>query len=152
MLNKVIHLTNKNKLRLVEFEKTLRMNEPDIWFNDFDETKYRRQVESADFDKEHSHVFCIEVDGIIIGRCDLILQENLYDFSTTGYIDWIYIDIRYRCRGFGRALLDAVFDYSKQIGLESCYLFTAKNEHAKRFYKGINDLILEDKEVASKVF
>jgi len=148
----VVCLTNENKGLLVDFEKIIRETEPEIWTGDFDVREYKDKVSNRDFNTQNNIVISAIKDNKIIGRCDLIMHESMMDFQKTGYIDWIYVEKTNRGSGIGKVLIEKAVEQARQLGAEYCYLFTAGNAEAQAFYKGLDILELDRKEVAHRYF
>ncbi len=148
----IVILNNDNKKLLLEFEKNIRISEPDIWYEEFNEEKYLINLEKSDFNTSNNIIICIMKEKQIQARCDVIIQESYMDFKKTAYIDWIYVEKTNRGEGFGKLLIDEAIKEIRKLGANYCYLFTAKNEEARNFYKKIEVLDLEKIEVAHKYF
>jgi len=135
---------------LIDFEKLIRKTEPEIWFKQFDEDYYREKLDKMDLDKKSNIIFCMLDNQKVIARCDLIILESAMDFEKTGYIDWIYVEKTNRGNGFGKELINKVLEYLKDVGASYCYLFTAQNKEAQKFYIKQDYLEIDKKEVAYK--
>lgn len=145
---KEIYINNTNKNLLIEFERAIRKSEPDIWASGFDENTFIKNVSKCNFDTENNQVICLHNGSEVIGRCDLIIQKSLMDFGKSVYIDWIYVEIASRKKGIGKLLINEALEYTKKIGATNCYLFTADNQEAKKFYSSLEALTVENKEIA----
>lgn len=152
MKYKIERLTNDKKHLLIEFEKRIRQTEPDIWLEQFNAEDYQQKLALCDFDSSNNMIFCILRKNAIVARCDLIIQESYSDFEKTGYIDWIYVEKNNRSNGFAKLLINEALEKIKTLGVTYCYLFTAKNDEAQAFYKSLETLDIEKKEIAHKHF
>ena len=87
----VKYLEEKAIDKLIEFEKESKKTEPDIWIGSFKEEEYRRKFEGYNIDAlKNNKIIVAEIDGKIVGRCDVLIMDSLFDFERAGYIDWIY--------------------------------------------------------------
>lgn len=143
-------LTSKDIDVLCEFEKEARKTEPDIWLDEFKEDEYREKLESININKlENTKIVIAEQNGVIIGRCDIMISLSLFDFEKSGYIDWVYVLKDQRGKGIGKKLFRGAEEYFKSQGVKRYYLFTAENKQAQEFYHR-QDFKFSKSEVAEK--
>jgi|GEM_PF-1138801 len=135
---------------LIGFEQGIRISEPDIWVGDFKAQTYRDFIKAKGLSRKSNRILGLYKEEQMIGRCDMIVYDNLMDVDKTLYIDWIYVDINYRGKGHAQDLLRAVYRYAHSIGAEYVYLFTASNDQAQVFYEKQATLELTDRQVAGK--
>lgn len=86
----------------------------------------------------------------MVGRCDVVIIQSLFDFTKTGYIDWIYTLSSHRGHGIGKKMLLGAEEYLRLQGVTSYYLFTAANEQATEFYHRQSSLKFSQREVAER--
>ncbi len=145
-------LSNENKEDLIRFESTIHGNEPDIWTEKFDEEKYRELVVKNDISREKNFIVAAFDGDRMVGRCDVVVYENLYDFTKTAYIDWLYVDINYRNKGIATNLINESSNILEKANVGYAYLFAASNKEAQKFYQNLDGYQLKEKVVAQKYF
>lgn len=144
-------VTNSDVEYIVSLDKFMRKEEPGI-FNEYNEQSYRdnwvkHPIESND---TSDVLICLDGDEIV-GRVDLMYEKSYMDFSTVGYVDWIYTRPSYRGRGIGKKLLEEAEKVFKEKGCSKYYLFIADNEQAIKFYDS-TDLRISTMKTGEKKF
>lgn len=75
---------------------------------------------------EYEKVFAAIIDDSVVGFCALV-KESCCDSDDEPWLDFLFVDERYRSRGIARMLVDTVCDYAKSLGFEQIFLCTASH-------------------------
>jgi len=75
----------------------------------------------------NSNITCVLEDENEIRGLAMMTQE--------GYIRFLYVDIRFLRKGYGRKLLSAMEEKAKGLGLEKVYLHTSKYTSDNKIYE-----------------
>ena len=139
-------LERENVQKVIEFERELRKQEPDTYYWEPDET-YAKQLE-ASFDDPRFNTaisFIAVKDDTVIGRIDGSVISSRSDASCcSAYLDWICVLKSERHNKVAQALLKALREECKKLGVSVLIALTANNEEAQRFYKGVEDASMHD--------
>ena len=139
-------LERENVQKVIEFERELRKQEPDTYYWEPDET-YAKQLE-ASFDDPRFNTaisFIAVKDDTVIGRIDGSVISSRSDASCcSAYLDWICVLKSERHNKVAQALLKALLEECKKLGVSVLIALTANNEEAQRFYKGVEDASMHD--------
>lgn len=129
---------------VLDFERRLR-EEEDVWGWEIDE-KYIADVKASFRDGRFQNSLSLLAyeDGRVIGRIDAVLIPSHFDGSVKAYLDWICVLKSCRHRGAAQALLSALRERLKALGVDTLIALTAANEEAQRFYKSVPDSIMRD--------
>ncbi len=132
--------------RLVEFEKQLRIEEPDTYFWEPDD-EYARLLENSFDDPRFvcSISFLAYKDNKIVGRIDASLIASRSDASCySAYLDWICVLKSERHNKVAQALLEELRKALKSKGVGLLIALMANNEEAQRFYKKVENASMHD--------
>ena len=80
---------------------------------------------------EYEKVFAAVEDDSVVGFCTLV-KESCCESDDEPWLDFLFVDERYRSRGIARMLVDAVCDYAKALSFEQIFLCTASH---REFYE-----------------
>jgi len=75
---------------------------------------------------EYEKVFAAVEDDSVVGFCTLV-KESCCESDDEPWLDFLFVDERYRSRGIARMLVDTVCDYAKSLGFEQIFLCTASH-------------------------
>ena len=126
---------------IAAFEQEARRTEADIFLEDFDADKFRKDTESAlknpAFSSAHC-MMCVDDTSRALGRIDFAITAS-YAFggSLQAYVDWVYVLKEFRHRGVARFLLAQMAAFIKNMGAKEYFLVVAGNEEAERFYHSL---------------
>lgn len=140
----IMQYTEKEIPDVLDFERRLR-EEEDVWGWEIDDN-YIRDVKESFRDGRFENALSLLAyeDGKVIGRIDAVLLPSHFDGSVKAYLDWICVLQSCRHRGAAQALLAALRDRLKALGVDTLVALTAANEEAQRFYKSVPDSIMRD--------
>ncbi len=140
----IMQYTEKEIPDVLDFERRLR-EEEDVWGWEIDDN-YIRDVEASFRDGRFENALSLLAyeDGKVIGRIDAVLLPSHFDGSVKAYLDWICVLQSCRHRGAAQALLAALRERLKTLGVDTLIALTAANEEAQRFYKSVPDSIMRD--------
>ncbi len=129
---------------VLDFERRLR-EEEDVWGWEIDE-KYISDVSASFRDRRFDNSLSLLAwqSGRVIGRIDAVLIPSHFDGSVKAYLDWICVLKSRRHQGAAQALLSALRDRLKDLGVDTLIALTAANEEAQRFYKSVPDSVMRD--------
>ena len=129
---------------VLAFERQLR-EEEDVWGWEID-GKYVRDVTASFGDRRFDNSLSLLAyrDGSVIGRIDAVLIPSHFDGSVKAYLDWICVLKSCRHRGAAQALLSALRERLKALGVDTLIALTASNEEAQRFYRAVPDSVMRD--------
>ena len=131
---------------MIAFETELRVQEPDTYYWEPDET-YRRQLEMS-FDDERFNTamsFIAIKDNKVIGRIDASVLASRSDAACfSAYLDWICVLKSERHHQVAQALLDTLRAECKAQGVGVLIALMASNEEAQRFYKNVKYASIHD--------
>jgi GNAT superfamily N-acetyltransferase len=77
--------------------------------------------------EETGRGWLVELDGAVVGFCVANVQ--------TGNVWALFVDPEHECRGYGRALHDAMISWLWAQGLDRLWLTTSPATRAERFYE-----------------
>ncbi len=139
-------LEKKDIPKLIEFEKQLRMEEPDTYFWEPDE-QYVRNLEESFEDPRYlcSVSFLAFKEEKVIGRIDASLIASRSDASCySAYLDWICVLKSERHNKVAQALLNELRRALKEKGVGLLIALMANNEEAQRFYSNVENASMHD--------
>lgn len=143
---KIKRLEKSDVQRVITFELELRMQEPDTYYWEPDET-YKRQLE-ASFDDPRfntSMSFIAVKDDKVIGRIDASILASRSDAACySAYLDWICVLKSERHNKVAQALLTTLRTECKERGVGVLIALMANNDEAQRFYKSVKDASIHD--------
>ncbi len=132
--------------RVIEFEKELRLQEPDTYYWDPDGS-YKKQLEQSFADPRfNTAISLIAVkENKVIGRIDASLISSRSDAACySAYMDWICVLKSERHNKVAQSLLNALRDECKNQGVGVLIALMANNAEAQSFYKGVEDASIHD--------
>lgn len=132
--------------RVIEFEKELRLQEPDTYYWDPDRS-YKKQLEQSFADSRfNTAISLIAVkENKVIGRIDASLISSRSDAACySAYMDWICVLKSERHNKVAQSLLNALRDECKNQGVGVLIALMANNAEAQSFYKGVEDASIHD--------
>lgn len=132
--------------RVIEFEKELRLQEPDTYYWDPDEP-YKKQLEQSFSDQRFNTAisFIAVKENKVIGRIDASLISSRSDAACySAYMDWICVLKSERHNKVAQRLLNALRDECKNQGVGVLIALMANNAEAQSFYKGVEDASIHD--------
>ena len=132
--------------RVIEFEKELRLQEPDTYYWDPD-GPYKKQLEQSFADPRfNTAISLIAVkENKVIGRIDASLISSRSDAACySAYMDWICVLKSERHNKVAQSLLNALRDECKNQGVGVLIALMANNAEAQSFYKGVEDASIHD--------
>ena len=129
---------------VLDFERRLR-EEEDVWGWEIDD-KYISDVKASFRDSRFDNALSLLAweDGKVIGRIDAVLIPSHFDGSVKAYLDWICVLKSCRHKGAAQALMAALRDRLKALGVDTLIALTASNEEAQRFYKSVENSEMHD--------
>lgn len=140
----IMQYTEKEIPDVLDFERRLR-EEEDVWGWEIDDN-YIRDVKASFRDGRFENALSLLAyeDGKVIGRIDAVLLPSHFDGSVKAYLDWICVLQSCRHRGAAQALLAALRERLKTLGVDTLIALTAANEEAQRFYKRVPRSLMRD--------
>lgn len=132
--------------RVIEFEKELRLQEPDTYYWDPDGS-YKKQLEQSFADPRfNTAISLIAVkENKVIGRIDASLISSRSDAACySAYMDWICVLKSERHNKVAQSLLNALRDECKNQGVGVLIALMANNAEAQSFYKGVENASIHD--------
>ena len=138
--------------KIIEYEKQLRIEEPDTYFWEPDET-YRKNLIFSFSDPRfiNSRSFLAVENGKVIGRIDALIISSRADADcSTAYLDWISVLKSKRHGKIAQKMLMALQDVLKEKGIHLLITLMAGNDEAQRFYRNIENAAIHDEGVWMK--
>ena len=132
--------------KVIDFEKELRIQEPDTYYWDPDEA-YKKQLENSFEDERFNTAisFLAVKDNKVIGRIDASVISSRSDASCySAYLDWICVLKSERHNKVARSLLNALRTECKNRGIGVLIALMANNDEAQSFYKSVTDASIHD--------
>jgi len=132
--------------QIIDFEKEVRIQEPDTYFWEPDETYKNQLVDSFSDPRFNTALSFIAVkEDKIIGRIDAALVTSRSDASCfSAYLDWICVLKSERHNKIAQKLLNALREECKKQGVNVLIALMANNDEAQKFYKSIKDASIHD--------
>ena len=132
--------------KVISFEQELRIQEPDTYYWEPDET-YKNKLEQSFSDQRFNTAlsFIAVKEKKVIGRIDASLISSRSDASCfSAYMDWICVLKSERHNQVAQALLKALRDECKKLGVGVLIALMANNGEAQRFYKNVEEASIHD--------
>ena len=133
-------------VKVIEFERELRVQEPDTYYWEPDE-EYRERLEKSFDDPRFitSLSFLALKDGHVIGRIDASLVASRSDASCfAAYLDWICVLKSERHHQVAQSLLQTIRNECRKNNVGILIALMAENDEAQRFYKRVKDAAIHD--------
>lgn len=129
---------------VISFEKKLREQE-DFWGWAIDEA-YANRVKDSFADERFANSISLLAyeEGQVVGRIDTSLIASRFDGTVNAYLDWLCVLKSYRHKGIARQLMAAARGELKKCGAKSLIGIIAHNEESIKFYRSIQDAVIED--------
>ena len=138
--------------KVIEYEKQLRIEEPDTYFWEPDET-YRNNLITSFSDARFTNAlsYLALENGKVIGRIDALIISSRADADcSTAYLDWISVLKSKRHGKIAQKMLMALQDVLKEKEIHLLIALMAGNEEAQRFYRNIENAAIHDEGVWMK--
>ncbi|WP_022758417.1 GNAT family N-acetyltransferase [Butyrivibrio fibrisolvens] len=149
---RVVPFTVEYVDKIIEYEKQLRIEEPDTYYWEPDET-YRKNLISSFGDPRfiNSRSFLAVENGKVIGRIDALILSSLADADcSTAYLDWISVLKSKRHGKVAQKMLTTLQNVLKDKGIHLLIALMAGNDEAQRFYRSIENSAIHDEGVWMK--
>ena len=118
---------------LIELLRALFAIEAD--FN-FDEHKQRRGLELLIKNQSERRVFVAEIENQAVGMCSVQTLISTAQGAPKGWIEDVCVDEKYRGRGVGKMLLQAVDDWCLARNIRGLQILCdTENAPAQKFYE-----------------
>lgn len=132
--------------KVIEFEKELRIQEPDTYYWQPDEA-YKKQLDHS-FEDERFNTAMSYIalrDNKVIGRIDASVIASRSDATCySAYLDWICVLKSERHNKVAQSLLNTLRAECKERGIGVLVALMANNDEAQNFYKCIEDASIHD--------
>lgn len=138
---------------VIEFEKQLRIEEPNTYFWDIDDD-YVKNLENSFKDPRfiNSFSFLAYKKGKVVGRIDSSIISSKTDASCcSAYLDWICVLKSERHHKVAQLLISNLRQALKKKGVEVIIALMANNEESQNFYKSIENASIHDMGIWIKV-
>jgi GNAT superfamily N-acetyltransferase len=138
--------------KVIEYEKQLRIEEPDTYYWEPDET-YRNNLIASFSDARFINAlsYLAVENGKVIGRIDALIISSRADADySTAYLDWISVLKSKRHGKIAQKMLMALQDVLKEKGIHLLIALMAGNDEAQRFYRNIENAAIHDEGVWMK--
>lgn len=138
--------------KIIEYEKQLRIEEPDTYYWEPDEN-YRKNLISSFSDPRFikSRFFLAVENGKVIGRIDALILSSLADAEcSTAYLDWISVLKSKRHGKVAQKMLTTLQNVLKDKGIHLLIALMAGNDEAQRFCRNIENAAIHDEGVWMK--
>ncbi len=107
-----------------------------LWPNKELHTKELQAVFDRGIAGDGDELFCLLLDGEVIGFCAYAIINNLWQEGRIAYIYAMVVDERQRGKGYGSALLQHAIQSAREKGLKRVELDSGfPREKAHRFYE-----------------
>ncbi|MBP5453512.1 MAG: GNAT family N-acetyltransferase [Lachnospiraceae bacterium] len=139
--------------QVIEYEKQLRIEEPDTYFWEPDDT-YRNNLITSFSDARFTNAlsYLALENGKVIGRIDALIISSRADADcSTAYLDWISVLKSKRHGKIAQKMLMALQDVLKEKGIHLLIALMAGNDEAQRFYRNIENATIHDEGVWMKL-
>lgn len=146
-------LTRESIRDVMDFEKQLRIEEPDTYFWEPDEEYTRQLMNSFDDPRFSCSVSLLAYkDNRVVGRIDASLIASRSDAACyAAYLDWICVLKSERHNQVGQTLLAELRKALKEKGAGLLIALMANNEEAQRFYNNVEDASIHDTGIWMKI-
>lgn len=92
---------------------------------------------------EYEKVFAAIIDDSVVGFCALV-KESCCDSDDEPWLDFLFVDEKYRNQGIARLLVEAVCEYAKSLNFEQIFLCTATH---REYYEKLGFSLVCDFEI-----
>ncbi len=90
-------------------------------------TYFAECLEDNSFDSTEKAVAAYD-EGKIIGFAALIKESCVEETTLTPWLDFLFVDERYRGKGIAKAMVEHLFNSAQADGIEKVYLCTVSHE------------------------
>lgn len=80
-----------------------------------------------DFDKSEKIIAAL-LDGKIVGFAGLVKESCINNSEFTPWLDFLFVDEKYRNRGIAKALIDFILGIARRDKIDNVYLCTVSHE------------------------
>ena len=146
---KIVEFIKEYINKVIEFERNLRIEEPNTYFWDIDE-KYLNSLNESFNDSKFntSLTYLALIDENVVGRIDASLSITRNDPNVSScYLDWICVLKSKRHQKVAQTLLNALKQKLKEMNVTQLVALMAENEESKRFYESLDNVNIQDKGV-----
>ena len=143
---KIVPLVKEHVGAVIEFEKELRRQEPDTYFQEPDE-EYREALEDSFSDDRFKNAvsFIAQRDGRVVGKIDAVILAGRADPACcSAYLDWICVLKNERHNKTAQALMATLRRELKSRGVSLLVALMAQNDEAQRFYRSVEGASVHD--------
>lgn len=119
MTNMIVRLAQQQDLdRLAEIERESMAN------------PWSKDQFAAEFENEYAYLLCAEMDGVIVGLCDIHIVPG------DAHINEIAVGKEYRRKGVGAALIEEACNLARQHDCKSVTLeVRSSSREGRKFYE-----------------
>jgi aminoglycoside 6'-N-acetyltransferase I len=108
----------------------------------FDEPVNAARLEEYLREPGHLMLLAIE-DGLVVGQCAAVVHRHP-DKATELYVDEVGTASTHRRQGIARGMLEAMFDWGRELGCTEAWLGTElDNDAANGLYRGVGPVEAE---------
>ena len=122
---------------VIDFEKELRVQEPNTYFWNIDDNyieNVKRSFDDGRFNESAISLLAYQ-EKKVVGRIDASVIYTHFDGTVyDAYLNWICVLKEERHKGVAQALLQALKEVLKAKNIETLIILTAGNEEATKFY------------------
>ena len=138
--------------KVIEYEKKLRLEEPDTYYWEPDDT-YRNNLAASFSDPRFINAlsFLAVENDEVIGRIDANIISSRADADCgSAYLDWISVLKSSRHKKVAQKMLAVLQEALKEKGIHLLIALMAGNDEAQRFYRNIENADIHDEGVWMK--
>lgn len=128
---------------VIDFEKELRVQEPNTYFWNIDDNyieNVKRSFDDGRFNESAISLLAYQEEKVV-GRIDASVIYTHFDGTVyDAYLNWICVLKEERHKGVAQALLQALKEVLKTKNIETLIILTAGNEEATKFYDACENM------------
>lgn len=128
---------------VIDFEKELRVQEPNTYFWNIDDNyieNVKRSFDDGRFNESAISLLAYQ-EKKVVGRIDASVVYTHFDGTVyDAYLNWICVLKEERHKGVAQALLQALKEVLKAKNIETLIILTAGNEEATKFYDACENM------------
>ena len=128
---------------VIDFEKELRVQEPNTYFWNIDDNyieNVKRSFDDGRFNESAISLLAYQ-EKKVVGRIDASVIYTHFDGTVyDAYLNWICVLKEERHKGVAQALLQALKEVLKAKNIETLIILTAGNEEATKFYDACENM------------
>lgn len=128
---------------VIDFERELRVQEPNTYFWNIDDNyieNVKRSFDDGRFNESAISLLAYQ-EKKVVGRIDASVVYTHFDGTVyDAYLNWICVLKEERHKGVAQALLQALKEVLKTKNIETLIILTAGNEEATRFYDACENM------------